>query len=112
MNTTNEWFTANPGPVALELSARTKTARITAATGDPLVRIGVADVRELFTEAVHQSRKLWSSDAAAQQNQHGTFLAELGWPRIYCARTVDRALAPEKQKPELPKGRGLVELLG
>jgi hypothetical protein len=111
MTNISEWFTANPGPVALELSGRTQTARITAATGEPLVLVGVPAVREMFAEAVRQNRRLWSSDAAAQQNQHGAFLAELGWPRIYCARTVDRALAAEKQKPQLPTGRGLVELL-
>ena len=111
MAPTSQWLAANPGPVALELSSTTRSARVTTATSDPQLFSGVEEVRQLFAAAADAGRKLWAADAAQQQRSHHVFLAELGWPRIHCARTVDRTLAPEKQKGELPTGKALAKIL-
>ena len=108
---TEEWLTANLGPLAVELSSATESVRLTSATGGVLTITGVEGARVLFALADTTGRKLWASDAAMQEKQHRKFFAELGCPRIWCARTVDRVLAPEKEKPELPSGQPLAELI-
>ena len=105
------WLASNLGPLAIELSSATKSVRLTSATGGVLTVTGVDEAKDLFTIAAAAYRKLWSSDAAAQEKLHRNFFTELGCPRIWCARTVDRVLAPQKDKPELPSGQPLAALI-
>ncbi|MHC5796155.1 DNA polymerase [Lacisediminihabitans sp. FW035] len=107
----DEWLAANPGPLAIELSSATKSVRLTSAAGGVLTVAGVDAAKALFAKAAVTDRKLWASDAAMQEKIHREFFAALGCPRIWCARTVDRALAPQKDKSELLSGRALAALM-
>ena len=105
------WLAANRGPLAVELSSATKSVRLTSAAGGVFTVTGVEEAKALFAHAAATDRKLWAADAAMQEKLHREFFAELGCPRIWCARTVDRVLAPEKDKGELPSGQALAAIV-
>lgn len=103
------FLAANSGPLAVEFSSRSKSVRLTSTSGAVLAASGSEAIRDLL--ALASARKLWAQDAATQEREHFKFLQELGNPRIHCALTVDRALAPARDKPTPPSGQALAQLV-
>lgn len=109
MTDSRAWLDTHPETLTVALSSKTSTVRITSAGGATITAVGVDASRNLFASL--EGRKVWAADAALQEREHRAFLTELGWPRIHCAQTVDRALLPEKHKTLLLPGQHVAELI-
>jgi hypothetical protein len=103
------FLAAEAGPLAIRFSNKSESVRLYSATGSVHTAVGLEASMALF--AALGSRKVWSEDAAQLDRDNDLFLEALGRPRIYCARTVDQVLAPEKKKSTPPKGAALARLM-